>query len=150
MTEKRINLCFNVDDKRQEIVYDFLMEKGKKKTATVIDLVMAYLSGQSDRKNPAPNIGADIAEQVERVIKENSNRTETEKIQRSLDKILTLLESGVIINSSQGDENSVVKSRRNRRIGGLAFCVSDSRKRSKSRTPRRICGLGSLEASMAV
>ena len=93
MTEKRINLCFNVDDKRQEIVYDFLMEKGKKKTATVIDLVMAYLSGQSD-----------IAEQVERAIKENSNRTETEKIQRSLDKILTLLESGVIINSSQGDE----------------------------------------------
>lgn len=104
MTEKRINLCFNVDDKRQEIVYDFLMERGKKKTATVIDLVMAYLSGQSDRKNPAPNIGADIAEQVERAIKENSNRTETEKIQRSLDKILTLLESGVIINSSQGDE----------------------------------------------
>ena len=104
MTEKRINLCFNVDDKRQEIVYDFLMEKGKKKTATVIDLVMAYLSGQSDRKNPAPDIGADIAEQVGRAIKENSDRTETEKIQRSLDKILALLESGVTINSSQGDE----------------------------------------------
>ena len=51
MTEKRINLCFNVDDKRQEIVYDFLMERGKKKTATVIDLVMAYLSGQSEKKS---------------------------------------------------------------------------------------------------
>lgn len=108
MVEKRINLCFNIADKRQEVVYDFLMEKGKRKTATVIDLVMAYLSGDSGRRVQAvPEVNnGELAEQLGRVVKENLNRGETEKIQQSLDKILALLESGVTANSKTGERES--------------------------------------------
>lgn len=108
MVEKRINLCFNIADKRQEVVYDFLMEKGKRKTATVIDLVMDYLSGDSGRRvQTAPEVNnRELAEQLGRVVKENLNRSETERIQQSLDKILALLESGVTANSKTGKRES--------------------------------------------
>lgn len=68
--EGRINLCFNLDDVRQRTVYDFLRDKGRKKTVAVVGLVLEFMTKEAgeerDRSEKA------LLEHLERVVREGS------------------------------------------------------------------------------
>lgn len=68
--EGRINLCFNLDDVRQRAVYDFLQDKGKKKTATVVELVLESTMKEADEKRDRAEKA--LLEHLEQVVRDST------------------------------------------------------------------------------
>ena len=46
--EGRINLSFNLDDVRQKLAYEYLLSLGRKKSVTVVDLVLSTVNKQQE------------------------------------------------------------------------------------------------------
>lgn len=49
--ERRINLCFNIDDPRQKAAYEYLSAAGREKSATVVNIILQYISSDKRWRN---------------------------------------------------------------------------------------------------
>lgn len=69
MTEKRINLCFDVDDPMQLAAYQFIKAAGRKKTALVIQAVSQISSLENSICRPDVQTDSHLVQKIEEILK---------------------------------------------------------------------------------
>lgn len=68
--ERRINLCFNLDDPRQKAVYEYLSAAGREKSATVVNIVLQQIASDNRWKNDLMEREVHFAERFESIVKQ--------------------------------------------------------------------------------
>lgn len=69
-SERRINLCFNLDDPRQKAVYEYLASAGREKTATVVNIVLQHIMADKRWKNDLMEREVRFVERFESLIRQ--------------------------------------------------------------------------------
>lgn len=84
MAIKRINLCFEIDDARQKIIYDYLQSKGREKTKTAVELMGKALSDQVKEERQK----GELAENIVALVNKNTQETTSEELKNILSVLL--------------------------------------------------------------
>ena len=71
--EPRINLCFNLNDQRQKIVYDFLRSIKREKTSVVTDIILKQIL--CDEQDPLEDLSQKMDALLEKVTEGNRGIT---------------------------------------------------------------------------
>ena len=69
MNNKRINLCFDLDDPRQKVAYDYLASMGREKSAKAIEIILSYTASSNDLENKIAERDARLVEQLTQTMK---------------------------------------------------------------------------------
>lgn len=89
--ERRINLCFNLDDPRQKAAYEYLSGLGREKTSTVVNIVLQTLAADNRWKNEQLEREVRFVERFESIVRQTELnkiadiRKELEEIVKGLD-----------------------------------------------------------------
>lgn len=89
--ERRINLCFNLDDPRQKVVYEYLSATGREKSATVVNIILQHISSDKRWRNDLMEREVRFTERFESIVKQIDQersaqlRTELKQIFSELD-----------------------------------------------------------------
>ena len=88
-SEYRVNLCFDLENPKHKIVYDYLMAAGRQKTSVAVELMARQLASDTKWKNAQEEREARLTEHFER------------SVQRSHDEFMKVLrdiqQSGTMI-----------------------------------------------------
>ena len=68
--ERRINLCFNLDDPRQKVVYEYLSATGREKSATVVNIILQHISSDKRWRNDLMEREVRFTERFESIVKQ--------------------------------------------------------------------------------
>ena len=105
MSQLRINLCFDSENKDDKEVYDFLMGAGRRKSAIVKDAIkkvnlsnVYWESKQNVRDN-------ELTDRFSEIVKENAS-VGTEALDEKLNKIIDLLSKGVVVQNQTAADTS--------------------------------------------
>lgn len=99
-TEKRINLCFNIDDPQQKAVYSYLKSMGKKKSATVVRAIGKMVVSDAQEKSIQQETDAQMKE-ILSYINDNNKKSDLEVIQSMFSSIMEKLENMTIVPSNK-------------------------------------------------
>ncbi len=89
--ERRINLCFNLDDPRQKAAYEYLSGLGREKTSTVVNIVLQTLAADNRWKNEQLEREVRFVERFESIVRQTELnkiadiRKELEEVVKGLD-----------------------------------------------------------------
>lgn len=89
--ERRINLCFNLDDPRQKAAYGYLSGLGREKTSTVVNIVLQTLAADNRWKNEQLEREVRFVERFESIVRQTELnkiadiRKELEEVVKGLD-----------------------------------------------------------------
>lgn len=72
MDQKRINLCFDVDDEQQKEVYEYLTRSGRRKTAVVVAALSQTMMSDAYWRNMQIDRDAELCERFAKVVRENN------------------------------------------------------------------------------
>lgn len=68
--ERRINLCFNLDDPRQKAVYEYLISAGREKSSTVVSIILQHIASDNRWRNDMMEREVRFAERFESIVKQ--------------------------------------------------------------------------------
>ena len=94
--EKRINLCFNLDDPPQKAVASYLDKMGKKKTATVVKAVALMVVNQSKEEKAQFERDEKMSQALSALSRKSDNKQELARIEGLLNEIINRLDAGVV------------------------------------------------------
>lgn len=90
MNQKRINLCFDLDDARQNTAFNLLQASGREKTAVVVNLVLhdalPMLNDGASSKSKEDE--KQIFKRFEEIVKENSPQADISEMHKSISQII--------------------------------------------------------------
>ena len=94
MDQKRINLCFDVDDEQQKEVYEYLMRTGRRKTAVVIAAMSQTMMSDSYWRSMQIERDAELCERFAKIVRENNASVDVSKVLEAIqllsDKVANL------------------------------------------------------------
>ena len=97
--EGRINLSFNLDDVRQKLAYEYLLSLGRKKSVTVVDLVLYTVNKQQEGEKKQNESESGLSGHLEQLVMESAAENRDYLIQ-ILDKLCFIVSAG------QGDKEN--------------------------------------------
>lgn len=97
--EGRINLSFNLDDVRQKLAYEYLLSLGRKKSVTVVDLVLSTVNKQQEGEKKQNESESGLSGHLEQLVMESAAENRDYLIQ-ILDKLCFIVSAG------QGDKEN--------------------------------------------
>lgn len=86
MAVKRINLCFETNDPKQKLIYDYLQNKGREKTKTAVELMGKALSDAVKEERQR----GELTESIAALIQKNNQDTSAEELQEILSILLRI------------------------------------------------------------
>lgn len=89
--ERRINLCFNLDDPRQKAVYEYLSSAGREKSATVVNIILQHISSDKRWRNDLMEREVRFVERFESIVKQ-SDQQRSAQLRTELKQILSELD----------------------------------------------------------
>lgn len=89
--ERRINLCFNLDDPRQKTAYEYLSATGREKSATVVNIILQHISSDKRWINDLMEREVLFTERFESIVKQ-IDRERSAQLRTELKQILSELD----------------------------------------------------------
>lgn len=110
MIQKRINLCFDVEDEKQKEVYEYLTRSGRRKTAVVTSALTQTLMSDTYWRNMQVDRDAELCERFASIVRDNNSSKELEDVKKALGNILEKLDNVSVV---KGTDNSEPKTNDN-------------------------------------
>lgn len=103
MIQKRINLCFDIDDKKQKEVYEYLTRSGRRKTAVVITALTQTVMRDTYWHNMQMERDTQLCEHFASIVRENNSKKGVEELKVTLKEVLNKLD-GITVMTGPGVE----------------------------------------------
>lgn len=97
MVQKRINLCFDIDDAKQKEVYEYLTRSGRRKTAVVMTALIQTVMRDTYWRNMQMERDAELCERFANIVRENNSSNELEKVKKALEAITQKLDTMSVV-----------------------------------------------------
>lgn len=110
MVQKRINLCFDIDDAKQKEVYEYLTRSGRRKTAVVMTALTQTVMRDTYWRNMQMDRDAELCERFANIVRENNSSSELEEVKKVLEAITQKLDtmSVVQVAGKEADSNKEI------------------------------------------
>lgn len=104
MIQKRINLCFDVEDEKQKEVYEYLTRSGRRKTAVVMSALTQTLMSDTYWRNMQVDRDAELCERFASIVRDNNSRKELDEVKKTLGAILEKLDNVSVVKETNNNE----------------------------------------------
>lgn len=103
MIQKRINLCFDIEDSKQKEVYDYLFRSGRRKTAVVMTALTQTVMKDAYWRSMQMDRDAQLCERFASVVRENNSKDEMSELKKSIDELRAKLDNMNVVQVSGND-----------------------------------------------
>ena len=97
MVQKRINLCFDIDDAKQKEIYEYLNRSGRRKTAVVMTALTQTVMRDTYWRNMQMERDAELCERFANIVRENNSSNELEEVKKALEAITQKLDTMSVV-----------------------------------------------------
>ena len=100
MTQKRINLCFDIDDAKQKEVYEYLTRSGRRKTAVVMAALTQTVMKDAYWRNMQMDRDAQLCERFASIVRENNSSGDLDDIKAAINTIMEKLDNVAVVQAT--------------------------------------------------